>query len=418
MERFILHLKNCIAEIMTYLLFVMLEMAFFSYYGIVVPSFFLLSILALVSLYFYFIRVKIHYLWLFALLHLVPLAMIWVGFEGNMAYRLTFLVIATFQLIFSFGIRIAVHTDSERSDYGHDIVLQPKAILPFTLSVGMLIYFVNNRASIIAIVIALIVLSFFHLYMRQFLHYIDMSRRTTGNVPKKDILMVNLLSFGGFILLSVLLMALASGRDFLAGFGRSMINYLIRFINWVFLLLVFEGGTDEINYQATEQMLGTLPTSSNSKIGIVLENILISLVVLVLLALISGVIIKFIITIIKAFRSRAREGIVRNDGKESDVIEKLVRPAREKKAGRWWGLFRTNDEKIRRIFAEVAEKKAKESYPSLCHATARELLLSFGGDLAAELFVELYEKARYAQESCTADDVKMAKKLGKDLDNY
>lgn len=413
MEKVILHIKNGIAEIHNYLLFVMAQMVIISYISGKAPGFFILAALGVLPLIYYLIRCKIHNFWFFCALHVVPIFLIWILIDDFLATKIIFITIAFLQAAFSIGTRIAVYTRPERDDYGSAIVL------PFFIGLlGTSLYLVSRDTRLVVIIIIITVLHFSHMYLSHFLHYIDMSSRTTGNVPVKDILATDLALVGGFMLIMVSFMSLFIGRDLLLGLG----GWLLSLLRKLFALLDFFASRVSENEATVQENQGLqieeIVINEPSDFAIVLEYIfeIVSSVVIVV-----GTILLIYITIIlirNVFRGRARGKKLSEDG-DIDVVEKIKRTKNGRKDTAKRSIFLTADEKIRRIFVKLIRKKKEklyglnnEGYLIRDGSTARELLILFDDQPeSAGLIVALYEKARYARESCTNADVRTARKL-------
>ena len=190
LEKVILNLKNCLTELHNYLVCMIVMIVIFSYFPDGGPGYAVMIFTVSVPLYFYFLRVKVHRFWLFALLHLIPFGMIVVIFTKNLGQMMVFLITALIFLCFSMGIRIAVYTRPDRRDYG-SIMVPP----PLVIALGTASFLLESVSVIIVLVIYIIVLHFACLYLTNFLHYIDMSRRTTGSVPTREILTVDFAFF-------------------------------------------------------------------------------------------------------------------------------------------------------------------------------------------------------------------------------
>jgi hypothetical protein len=252
-----------------------------------------------------------------------------------------------------------------------------------------------------------------------------MNRRTTGHVPSKEIFHLNIYLVGAFTLVSVVVMAGAAGSGAFSAFGVWLYNTLRRFIRWLVSLLpkaAGEGLPDEQEQAPFAEDMGGFPYDNAAPVDNlflqILERIIISLVTITFYALIAAALWGLFVLIRDAFRRRA--GKAKTDGGEGDIVEKIERPVRKTKEKRPRRIFGSADERIRRIFARAVERRYNErtggdlSYILLHSGTARELLALFDGEPEpARTLIALYEKARYARESCTAADVREARRLAR-----
>ncbi|MDR0220869.1 MAG: hypothetical protein LBI54_05630 [Lachnospiraceae bacterium] len=419
MQTTINHAKNCLAEIINYTLFVMVEIAFLAYLSTDEPGFFTYAVLALIPLAYYFVRCYVHRIWLFALLHLLPLVLVFGAFDHDIAQKALFFVAAAVQAIVSLAIRIDIYSESPRADYGVTAALPPVAIV-----FGLIMFLLTRYDRILALTIVFIALYLFYHYLGQFLYYTDMNRRTTGHVPAGEIFNLNIILVGAFTLISVLVMAGVAGQEVFSAFARWLYNTVSRFLRWLASLLPSsgEGGpAEELAAPPAEEAATGLPfTEAPEPLGLlaqIIEQALVTLATILFYALLAAALWGLFVLIRAAFRRRF--GKEKTADGEGDLVEIIARPVRKAKEKRRRLIFAGADERIRGIFARVVERRFSEqangdttAYILLHSGTARELLALFDGEPEpARALVALYEKARYACESCTGADVREARRL-------
>ncbi|MCL2254397.1 MAG: hypothetical protein FWC09_08120 [Lachnospiraceae bacterium] len=413
MEKQIIHIKNIIAEMLIYLILVMIEVFVFSKFQEQKPHVFWYVFFGIISIGYYLIRTKIHNFWLFALLTVIPPVFTFLTFDEFIAQKIVFGIAVLIQAIISFNVRMAVYLRVEKTDYGVSAIPSYAAVI-----IGTGLYLFSNLSTITWLTAIFIGLNIVYQYLGNFLHYVDMSRRTTGKMPLKNIFTLNLSLVGSFALITFLLMALVAGRDILLGIGDWFLNLLRRIVRFLTPAPKENEPVDPLLQQEAivrqdEVFYELFPEQEVSKAAEVAENILILIFTALVIVLAIAFVTAVILLIIAVFRSRARKIVLADGDGTNDIVETLKRQKiGTKRAKRF--IFLTSDEKVRRIFVkEILNKIEKESFSGRNnHWTAREFVPMYKehSETAAKL-VFLYEKARYAKEYCTAADVKEAKKL-------
>ena len=464
------HTKNCIAEVANYLLFVMGEAALFSFFPDQAPQPAIICLLGSVPLLFYLIRCKIHKFWLFALLHIIPLVIILGAPFGHLVQTIVFFAVALVQAILSVSVRIAVYTRPERSDYGMALASPIVAVV-----IAAAIYLLRGVEIIPFLTMAFIAGFFLDRFLKHFIHYTDMSRRTTGHMPTKSIFAACALLVGAFTLIVTIMMGGFAGRLFIVRIGAWLLELLRLFVVWLIGLIVIEEQASEMSLSPEGELPpipGELTELAEEGTHILIEilNVLFSVFAAIVTAALVAALIYGLVRLIRAaFSKRAREGAQAVDKKKGDIVEKLSR--REKIGPKRARLFLTNDEKIRRIFAATISRQSRKcqadagAYTITKSSTAREMLQLFvtpdagfpetsvtpqinllAGEESAgspetsvtpqcfnagppetsvtpqcfnagppESLISLYEKARYAAQSCDSADARTARKLARQI---
>lgn len=419
MEKAIKQIKNCILEILNYIIMVMILRAVFSLFPSETPHFITYSLFAAVPLFFYFIRVKILSIWLFTLFHILTLILVYIIFNDSIVQRIAFLILTLLYVIYSTYIKIAVYTNPLQLDYNI------KNISPIiTVVIATFSYLITNNNSTIIIIIVLIVLHLIYHYLSSFLHYININRRSAGSMPLKEIITIDFPLITGFTLLTALAMAAVAGRNIIAGIAEGLIETLRRFLRRLPI-----NTHSEIETEVNDPI--RLPSSPipdeiyrhyppRTEIFFQILNNLITIISTIIIIALTILIIGLIIAQIKAaFARRTPKAKEQPEDQPIDIIEKLKRIKQQKPTAKR-RLFRTPDEKIRRIFVNTITKKAAETPDNikaktlLTSGTVREMATLFPPHKDPQTlpnFITLYEKARYAQQTCTPKDVKQAKHL-------
>ncbi|MDR2547451.1 MAG: DUF4129 domain-containing protein [Lachnospiraceae bacterium] len=459
MEKNITIVKNCIAEILNGIPHIIVALGIFSVIPDETPPLVFFPVMIVVPLILLFIRLQVHYLWLFNLLHIaLPFVIIFI-FIGESAWQIIFGLSALIQVVISYTVKVAANSRaahlaistaiSENEctaigeglpnegeiptneslidfpiDYGSD------AVAPMvTVAFAAIFYLLTGVSGLIFLLMISIALYFFYHYLTHYLVYNDMCRRTTGTVPSKDIFAADLSLVGGFTLITVILMALFAGREIMVGIGAWFLEWLRRFLTWLFAL--GNKGSQEMEVQeltlveeAVEigEMLPEIEMA-NRPFLVIVE----AMVVILSIAVTAVIIVALVFTMVKlikfAFGLRLRWVKTAEVEAEKDIVEKLRWQKRETRREKR-KLFRSADEKVRRIFSDTICKrriKWEKIHNNTCYftakdSTAREMSALFPeAKEEVEILVSLYEKARYAANTCTAADVRTARSISTSL---
>ncbi len=418
MEIKILHLKNCIAELLVFLIYIMFEQVIFVMLDGDRPGGLQLGMLFAIPLFYYLVRCKVHRFWLFMLLHILPPAMLIIGYREQTVYAVVFAIAALLQAFSSLNIRIKFVTDQEQFDYGYT-ALSPAGMV----GIGLLLYFISRADVLIYPVLFYIVVYFLYIYLRHFLHYMDLNKIITGNIPEKSIFAINFSFVGGFTAVSALFMIFFSDIAFFSSALRSFmqwLGYLIRFLLSRSAAESPEIKEEELPLPSAEDML--TEASSTPFWAEVLEIMMTVIVVVFLLALAAAAIYLLIKLIQRVFGNGSTERGADDEETKKDIVEKLKRNKSGKDPAGLSVLILSPEEKIRKIFRKVLQKQDKTAPPPqeekglLRYGTARECLaLLHAGSDDAKSLAQIYEKARYGFVPCTASDVREARRLARRL---
>ena len=402
MVKTILHVKNCIAEITNFLPYMMVWIVIITLFDREKPNYFTLSAMVVVPLYFYLVRVLLHRVWLYSLAHLFPLYMIWLIFIGNPSHIFIFLASAIIQMCLSLGAKSAAN-NMVKGEHGIKVIMPLIVIL-----LAAALYLQSYDSSIVVLMIIFIILYFVHLHLVQFLAYTEVNRLITGIIPEKSIFGSSIIIVSFFILAVVFLMISAAGWSWLSALGRWLVDLVNDFLESFQSAQVMD-----FLPQDDFEHLSTIPPeiieAANNEFG---EKPWIMVLGFLAYAIIASLLFGAFVIFVKFLLSSTRKLTYRKsfDEVEDDIIEKIKRIKQKKKDGFRLRLFLTADEKIRRIFAKTVTRQIDYE---LIHAsyTAREMLELFEESEHVAELIRLYEKARYARESCTEADVREAKRL-------
>lgn len=260
-------------------------------------------------------------------------------------------------------------------------------------------------------------------YLDNFLSYVKLNRRAAGAMPEKKILrggMTMVGIYGGF---SLILLAVCSQTPFVfwlsdmvrkAGYGllRLFFGFLSKFAREPEgMTAVPENGGDRLQMMLEESI------EEPSRFAQVLEQILVMIVTLLLIAGAVFLLVQAVRFIIRSFYGRKKE---KRETKEEGFVEeeeRLKEPER-KQNGRLPIIGGTPAQRVRKIFKRtVLELSGEKETDCFAAKTARELAALCTEQNTAEwmALAALYERARYTQQTITRQEVKEAGKLSRQI---
>ena len=395
-----------------------------------------LCMLAVLPFLYYFSRKYARQLILFLAVHPLGIVLIvWLAdfFPAAFIWKAIYIIGGIFYAVISIKIRLSSSEDGEGQ--------LPMSFAGVIAVVMVLICsYVGDNAGVSRIVWISFVWMLGHLvlsYLENYLHYVEMSRKTAGSLPEKNIFHSGMLVVGLFSAGTVLLLIACSQTSLigmLTAIARKVGRAILYVIAWILVRLPKD--SDE---QVTAQQQGAGGEMDLSGLAEgtetfwlweVLEKVLI---VVMLAALVAGTIFliywvtKFLI---REFYGRERK---RKEIREEGFLEEEEPLRREKKNRnvKLPVLGGTPAQKIRRFFKKTVQESLRQraglSYQGLMRLntaaqedagnrttgkTAREL----SGDAAEwKKLTQLYEKARYSNAEADAEDAKEAGKLSREI---
>ncbi len=255
-------------------------------------------------------------------------------------------------------------------------------------------------------------LYFIYCYLENFSSFLAVNDSGAGRIPQKDIFRCGILLASAFSLGSVGIMLLFSGSSILS----DLLKLLQKGLIW-FLRRLFSGGTEPDDAAVTEEVSGsgTLYGLEAGEAGLlwqVLEKIALVILVTGLITLAVYGLYRLAKLLYERFSVVAlpeEQGVLsRTDLREKCSIEKREQSGRGRV--RVFGLLNAQ-ERIRRIYKKTVwngrNMLVREGDTAEClnTMTAREC----GQRLSRAELAEIYEKARYSGETCTAEDVRKAR---------
>lgn len=264
-----------------------------------------------------------------------------------------------------------------------------------------------------AALIAVLAMRFLIVYLERYLHFLEVNENSTGHLPEKEIFFSGIRMVVLFVLFSVLVLFLVLASDF--GWLKSILDGL-RYALIYLLRKLFSGSEhSEPEFAAPDaagqpgnDFMGLPDAGEPFFLWDILE-------VAAKAAVLIGAVwlfVKFLRWLPAFIRERMGRGRTVESGTKAavwDVREKcgVERPKHAKERGYPFA-FLSIDERIRKLYKKRILSAAKiretdrESEINPALLTAGE----WGRRLHSQEMAACYEKARYSDESCTADELR------------
>lgn len=349
------------------------------------------------------------------------------GFQSlyNVVNRVMMLVMITGYTIYSILLRLYAKTASEN--------------IPMPVAVGIsaialfLQHYQGNEAWDAYYTISLImVLAFYFLqfYLREYLNFIMVNAGSTGVFPEKEIFRSGFRLTFLYTAIGVLILLVTSQLTWLKSLldmVKQFLSVIVRFI-FSFVDLPELNPEDELRItepasnESSREMLLPDAVGEPAPVWTVLEYIVIFAIVVAGLFVLFIVLKELIVYIRWVMSRRTNSHEQELFDEKRDVREKCDTARSNKGKKQLSELFAFLDakERIRRIYKKKAqnysplnlseeETKEKRRFrpERLMFYTAKEM----EQEMQAQPFAEIYEKARYSNAACTAQDVKRMKEL-------
>jgi hypothetical protein len=426
MNRRIELLKNITAEILNYLVVCSCAYIILVDFAKVQPGVWQLTVLLIIPLFFYGLREWCDRLWLFLVLHGLPLCGILFLYHGKAIYKVIYIAIVLFYTGLSISKRI--HSTGRGME-----AAAPPAVAGIYLALYLLDTVQGggeNGALLLQLLICFAAGYFIFYYLRQFLSYVDINARTTENIPVKNVFYSSAGLAVGFTVIAFWLITICANRSLI-----EKISAAIRaFIRKLFSLIRITPGEVNILPEITDKQGG----GAFPDLGEAVEPSLFMQIMDVVLTLAAfGLILFFLVSGIVALKRILQDGFARKAYRPSfeetaytDQVESISRREGGRRAKRGslaerWKKAASPEERIRRIYKRTIRKnipvwEGERVEGLLDMATARECCFQvFADDISsAEEFVRLYEKARYGRMLCRQEDVSRMKELSEKLHGY
>lgn len=297
--------------------------------------------------------------------------------------------------------------------------------MPFAVGISAVSLFLQNYQGYtqwnhwhVVALIAVFAMYFASSYLERYLEFLAVNEGTTGHIPEREIFSSGSRMMLLYVFFSVLVLFLTSSFGWL----KSLLNMLREFIFAVMRVLLsgIKGGDEEIVISKGPEPSGGgdmffLEPGESSLVWEILEVV----AVVAIVAAILYLIIRLLLRLPAYIRDRmGRSRTYRTESAEGSVFDVRERCAVEKdrrtKNRRNPFSFLSTEERIRRLYkkhivsAGRVQKLAEggtAADPSLL--TARE----WGERLKQENLAAPYEKARYSDTGCSAEDLRVMKSV-------
>lgn len=261
-------------------------------------------------------------------------------------------------------------------------------------------------------------------YLDNFLYYMKMNRQASGAMPESRIFRGGIISVAVYGVFCFAVLVLYSKTALVASLSELVRNagYLLLKLFFRFLLLFLkETEEGEMIPEASgegEQMMFAAESAEVPLWMQILDKVLVTAVVVMLITGIIWLIVMLVRFMIRSFYGREK---AKKEIRQEGFVEEQERLQEKKDSprARLPVLGGTPAQRVRRIFKRTIQELTKRAEPveRMDARTARELACLCAETNAAEwdALVTLYERARYAQEAVTREDVREAGRLSKAL---
>lgn len=391
------------------------------------PSLLVWMLGGLTLLAMYFIRVRAKNFLVFALLHGLCLGVVLALGQvltpgGSSTNKIFFIMVAIGYMGYSLYLRLTTE------DFEDHCMNMPFAVGFVAVSMFMQHYRNNTEWDYYYKLVLIIVIGFFflHYYLKEYLNFLIVNSSSTGILPEKEIFGSGLRLSILYTVIGVVILFATSQltwlKDLLAALKKLTVS-IIRYISSLFPKThkISEAITNETGNGGA--MALPIEQGEPAMIWYVIFGILLVAFVIVIFVAVFMAIRRFIAFVAQRMKKGVAEHSEVSVTGAVDVREKCEIQKSSTRKSKPLELFGFMDakEKIRRIYKKkaaaykpsplMANDPARKNYSpeKLPFYTVREM--EFQMDAGA--FAEIYEKARYSNEACTPQDVKLMKEYCK-----
>ena len=253
---------------------------------------------------------------------------------------------------------------------------------------------------------------FLYYFTKRFLDFLRLNQNTASNIPIQDIFKNGIGLTALFAVCSTIILLMSMSYDWM-----KVIADKIWGVIWTILRYLLGGiETQPPMEELEEQIQGGTQTDGSGMSEVVpvlpLEGLRDFILVLFIITIVIGFcLFAYYIYFVIKDKEGAQKRQKKNEKLEEngDVREYCgVEKKNQRKAGSFF--FRTNREKIRRLYQKKISKRKKELIGEQGNQMLRYLTAKECCDKLAEQQLKLvYEKARYSEEEISAEDVRLAK---------
>lgn len=356
---------------------------------------------AILPAYLYEVRLRAKKIYLFFLLHLLPIALA-VCIPLELPVKLIFVGLVVVHCIISIRNRL----DQE---FGEILVGPIGAVCTMgELSFFQKMYGSDNWDGYYMIVVGLYFACYFiHYFIQQYLHFILVNKSGTTKMPEREIFFAGIRQTAAYTIVGVLVLFLTANVEWVAYVlsllkkgGVAVLQVLVSFLK-----KEEPTTSSEIGFQGGSEMPEIMPQIQQSSSGWeVLEFVVALILGIALMILLFQVLRKawqYLWDRFHEVSEKSAELNTKQDVRESCFAEKTEK----EKASR--DSFLSNRGKVRRAYKKQVLKKKEAivgagDVRELEHLTAKECCEK----ISAENLQTVYEKARYSRETVTAEDIR------------
>ena len=365
-----------------------------------------------IPVYLYITRISVSNFFLFFFVQLLPLAAVCM-IKMHILLKLIVLCMTLFYGISSIKIRFVDHSE--------ELVFIPTAsisILGATCIIEELIVKKGWGNYYLLLTFIYLIAYFFYYFFSQYLSFIYINKNSASNIPEREMFVSGMKQTGVYVACVVTVMLMTVNVEWLAILFRLIGKGVRAVLRFLFSLLQTNQSADtefaEETQGVMEDMAGLLETGGPHPFWAFMEKV-------TLAAFFVGAIVLTVMGIMKGYQYLRKHfrGIERNQQQvqSGEDIRESCEIERDGEEHLRWFPFLNNAEKIRKMYRKsilknkaliVEDAVSKE----LEYFTAKECC----DKLSADTLKDIYEKARYSNESVTVNDVRnMKNSLKKDI---
>ncbi len=258
-------------------------------------------------------------------------------------------------------------------------------------------------------------LYFLVFYINKYLHFLVVNESSAAHIPEREMFHSGMGLAAGYTLFGVLVLTLTSHLEWLGAVWNAVKGVLVVILRFLFGLLPEGSASGDMIQEGPPAGSGDpgkmpLPKGEPGLFWIILEYVVMAAFFIALTAVCIWGLIKLSRWVAHMVRSRfgqSAAGQELSSSLPSDVREKCTLAKSGDSSGgnvrKWFGLLQPG-ERIRKLYRKkILEIRKYTSEDQLGDSTtARECIPLLGSEEPALL----YEKARYSNQECTAEDVR------------
>lgn len=373
------------------------------------PVLWIWGLCSLLPFFFFLSRRYTNAFWIFAASHLLGAAVLFFLPCSNMEEKILLLVFAAVELIYSFYLHLGTE---DRLDQ----ILNPCITIGIiAAALGLQSYAGQQGWDIYYISIAIGYLGCFFLehYIENYLYFLYTNDSSNGNIPEQAILRYGIRATVLYSLAGVLILLATANINWLAGIMQQIKTALIWILRFLFRNV---SGEEPVPEEIPEQeIVQNLPEGMGEPaktfiIWEILEKVLQAAFFLAFAALLIWLLWNLVRFLLDRFGRRATMQVI-NLKNGTDIREKCQIEKQRKAERKTLFSFWAPEERIRKIYRRQVLAGKEQLIGDLPQERLEYLTAGECGEgLDQHVLAEVYEKARYSQEECTAEDVRKIRK--------